>query len=177
MRVFISVDLPENAKKEISKAIKKIKDMDLINANFVKPENLHLTLKFLGEISESEIEKIKEKLSSLNLKSFIAKLCGLGFFPSEKFLRVFLISIEAKEKFSELSEKINSLLGNRKERFESHVTLARIKSITDKIKFLEVVKNIRIPELKFEVKETKLKKSTLSPSGPIYEDIEVFSLI
>ncbi len=177
MRVFISVDLPENAKKEISKAIKKIKDMDLINANFVKPENLHLTLKFLGEISESEIEKIKEKLSSLNLKSFIAKLGGLGFFPSEKFLRVFWISIEPKEKFSELSEKINSLLGNRKERFESHVTLARIKSITDKIKFLEVVKNIRIPELKFEVKETKLKKSTLSPSGPIYEDIEVFSLI
>lgn len=170
MRAFICVELDKKTLSALFKIIDQLKKMNL-KANFVKSENLHLTLKFLGEISESETEEIIKKLQVLKFPLFSASLGDFGFFPNENFIRVLWLSLEPKEKFIKLNNQINETLGMAEDRFESHVTLARIKSINDKKKLLEFIKQSHIPELEFEVNEIKLKQSTLTINGPIYKDI------
>ena len=74
MRAFICIELSEEVKKEISKIIDKVKKVDSVRAKFVEPENIHLTLMFLGEISDKEAEMTKEALSSIKMKKFKVEL-------------------------------------------------------------------------------------------------------
>ena len=70
MRIFISVEFPEEIKKELMLIQKEIDKLGLIRGKFTEPENIHLTLKFLGEISDSELRAVKDKLSNLDFSNF-----------------------------------------------------------------------------------------------------------
>jgi 2'-5' RNA ligase len=180
MRCFIAIDLPDEIKKELAKAQKAlpIEDAKLTNVN---PELLHLTLRFLGEISDFQVNKIKEILKKIKLNKFRAKLNSIGIFPNENFIRVVWVGLEPNDKFNDLRNEIEKELekaGFKKdERFESHVTLTRIKWLKDKKNFVEKIKKIKVKSLEFEVEDIKLKKSALSPKGPVYEDIFKVNLI
>ena len=73
MRVFISIGLPEKVKKKIKKVQKELERQHLFIGNFIKPENLHLTLKFLGEISEEKTEEVVKKLREIDYGKINAK--------------------------------------------------------------------------------------------------------
>lgn len=197
MRCFIAIDLPEEARKEIARIQAKINSEVEMKANWVKPELLHLTLRFLGEINDFRVNQIKELLkgqSGQNIQSnqslsglgglsglsFEARLNGLGTFPSESFIRVLWIGLEPREKFKALHELIDRQLEKIKikpdKQFEAHVTLARIKWLKDKREFLEKIKKIKPEPISFKIDEIKLKKSTLTRDGPIYEDIITIKL-
>ena len=81
MRCFIAVDVPEELKDKIVEIQEKIKQVGA-NLKLVERENLHFTVKFLGEISDSQIEEVKEFLTKLDEKSFEILIKGLGSFPS-----------------------------------------------------------------------------------------------
>jgi len=172
MRCFLSVEVPEEIKSEI---IKVGKEFNFIGKH-VERENLHLTLKFFGDIKEKNLGELREKLRKIKFNGFLARMEGIGIFPSEMMMRVLWAGVEPRDKMKELYEVIERSLGNKPERFESHITIARIKSIKDKKKFLEKMKSINFCSSEFEVKGFVLKKSTLTPIGPIYEDIERFGL-
>lgn len=179
MRCFIALDLPEDIKKEFAKAQKQIpsENAKILNVN---PDIFHLTLRFLGDVDDSQAEKIKNAMKNLKFAKFKAKLSGIGVFPRENFIRVVWVGLEPKEKFLELHNAVDKALEKagimKEERFESHATLCRVKYIKDKDRFMEKIKKIKVPELEFEAVSVKLKKSILTPEGPIYSDIAEFLL-
>ena len=119
------------------------------------------------------MEDIKNALKQVRFPKFKIKFYGLGAFPSEKHIRVVWIGVESKE-LVELAKQVQRLLGNE-ERFVPHLTIARVKRKPLYLKEkLEKLKNIEIGEQ--VVDSFALKKSTLTPQGPIYEDLAVFGL-
>lgn len=180
MRCFIAIDLPDEAKKELNRIQKEIINAEEVKLKFVEPQNLHLTLKFLGEISDVEVNKIKEALRSIKFEEFSAKLNAIGLFPSPTYIRVVWIGLQPSQLFEELHYKIDSALAEigvkKEERFESHITLARVKAVKDKAIFTKKLQAIKVKLIEFLVSSFILKKSTLTKAGPIYADIVKFEL-
>lgn len=177
MRCFISIDLPQEIKNELEKIQKQIPEAKLKS---VEKDNLHLTLVFLDELTDYEINQIKEELKKITFKKFDAHLGKIGIFPSESFIRVLWVGLEPSNQIKMLHDEIFNKIKEIKRfdsRFESHISLARIKFIPDKSKFIEKLKKIKINPLKFELNDFSLKKSTLTENGPVYEDIVKFELI
>lgn len=176
MRCFIAVDIPDSLKEKIAVIQKEI---DLPELKLVEKENLHITIKFLGEIDDEKVEGVKDILNSIDFPKFKIKLKGVGCFPNEKYIRVIWIGCLSNA-FVALAKYIgNSLstIGFQKEtNYIPHLTIARVKkrpSIT-LFSFLERHKTTEIGN--FLVEKIFLKKSTLTPKGPIYEDIHEISL-
>jgi len=174
IRCFICLELPREAIEEIECIQGLIKKKNLFYGKMTEPENLHLTLKFLGEISEDRVKEINEKLSGIKEAEFEANLGDLGSFNS----RILWIKLNGKGVF-DLQNKIDENLKDffkKEERFMSHITLARIKKIPNPRAFLEYVKNLKHRPIKFKVKGFFLKKSELKPEGPVYENIGEYKL-
>ncbi len=170
LRLFISVDLP----KELHYAIAQIVDGLAGNGlNKVRVENMHFTLKFLGNVEQSRVEEIKEALAKIAFQPFSIKLKGVGVFPREQRARVVWVGCESAE-LEKLAFNINTALANMfpKEEFLPHLTIARVKGKTDLRKFLAEYKETEFGS--FVVHAFCLKQSMLSGSGPAYSDLAVF---
>ena len=174
VRCFLSIDLPREIQEELSEIQKKIysEDVKLVN---VKPDKLHITLKFFGELEEDQIERVESVLSKIKFRKFKARLDSIGVFPDENFIRVVWVGVEPGEKVNEIHDKLDEDL--HKEGFkldsesESHITLARVKTIRDKKSFVQQLKSIEVKPLEFEINSLILKESILTPEGPIYNEI------
>lgn len=181
MRCFIAVDIPDE--RIIIELDKMCSMFDLQGVKRVEKENLHITLRFLGEISESALASVISSLKRVSFKKFQAHISGLGAFPSIKNPRVVWAGV--KEGFAELiqlhsiieKEFLDSGLRFEKEEYHPHVTLARIKDRRSIKKILDLLEQNKEKDFgSFEVKSFSLKQSILTPRGPIYKDIEVFEL-
>jgi len=173
MRTFISLELPEEIRKEIIQIQKKIPEF---SGRKTEPENLHLTLKFLGEISEQEVEKIKARLREIKLKKFQAEISELGVF-NPNFVKIIWLKINGCDELQKIIDNKLENLFPKEKRFMSHLTIARVKKINDKDKFISKLKNIKTKNIKFNISNFFLKKSTLTSEKPVYEIIEEFNLI
>jgi len=173
MRCFIAIDIPRKIKLKIKEIQDKLPEFIGKKIEF---ENLHLTLKFLGEVSLDNIEKIKERLGKIKIKKFEAEIDFIGVF-SEREIRI--IWMRVKNLASLQKEIDNSLkdLFEKEKRFMEHLTIARIKNIEDKKEFLENLKRIKIEKLNFLVDNFRLKESILKREKPTYLDKETFLLI
>jgi 2'-5' RNA ligase len=143
----------------------------LIEGKEVEKENMHITLSFLGEINDKEVEKIKKKLKEIAEVTYKRNITlgKIKFIPSENFFRVIAIDIIGLDDIVELIKK--EIGGDVK---PPHLTLFRVKRVKDKSSLLEASKK-EIREEIF-VERICLVKSTLTPKGPIYEIIESFEL-
>jgi len=171
-RCFVAIDIPKKVKEEIVKVQKQIPEF---YGKLTEIENLHLTLKFLGEISEDKVEEVRKALRKIKFNNFEASIGSIGFF-SENFIRIVWLHLSG---FEELQRFVEEALGNifpREKRFMSHLTIARVKKIEDKNSFLERLRKIEIPQMKFQVVEFNLKESVLHHKGPIYKIIEKYSI-
>ncbi|MBI2575478.1 RNA 2',3'-cyclic phosphodiesterase [Candidatus Woesearchaeota archaeon] len=176
MRLFIAIDLPEEAKSELRKAQNQLPEGK--EANLSKPKDFHITLKFLGEATPQKAEWVKEKLRQVKFPGSRTTLSSLGVFPNENRIRVVWAGISPEEEAAKLQKEIDVLIGKEfpdDYRFSSHITLARVKYASDKKQFLQQLKRIRIEPVKFAVDSFKLKKSTLTKEGAVYDDLEVYS--
>ena len=137
---------------------------------------MHLTFKFLGEIPDEKFEEAKKNLKKIKFKSFDAKLGSLGVF-SEDAVRIIWVWLEnCDELQKEIDEKLKDVFPKEK-RFMSHLTIARVKSIENKGRFLSQLKNIRVNPITFKVRSFSLKQSTLTPEGPVYGDLVKVKLV
>jgi 2'-5' RNA ligase len=169
VRLFVSLELPKELISEIIKIQNKFKEKNFFVGKFTEKENLHLTLKFLGGISEDKINEIKNKLSKIKFKKFDACLGEIGFFSE----RIFWVELLGKDAFN-LQKKIDNALSDlfsKEKRFMSHITIARIKNIKDKKEFENFVKKICYSKKNYEISGFSLKKSVLSDKGGEYETL------
>lgn len=183
MRCFIAIDMPDDIKKSVFELINGV-DYKVKGIKWVPPENIHLTLKFLGEIKEEQLKEIKSRLDfiSSNHKEFDIIISKIGGFPSLKNPNVLWIGIDHSEELCRLYEDIaNAMfdLGFEKEdrKFSPHLTIARIKdkkNIDPIIKSLITLKDKSFGSVK--VQEILLMKSVLKPTGAEYSKIEAFRL-
>jgi len=176
-RIFIAFDVSDEARdylfnlqKELSKFVK---------AKWVEKKNIHLTLKFLGEIDDEKLEKLKKELSKIKFKRFDVVLDELGVFPDENFTRVIWVGLKGEGIFN-LQKKIDEELlelFSQDQKFTSHITLGRVKAVKDKEKLKEFFSKIKIDEIKFTVDNFKLYRSELSKDGPKYYLLDEYGLI
>ncbi len=171
MRAFIAIEVP------YFKSIEKLQSAIEGKFKAVEPENIHLTLKFLGEIREGDVDKIASFVGSCKPEKFTMRLKGIGFFPNENYIKVVWIGVEDGKIVSDVMKCIDSRLttmGFKKERsYVPHITVARVKGRIDMDK-LQPFKNMVFGDV--DVDKIKIKKSTLTQDGPIYEDVAVISL-
>ena len=185
VRTFICVEITD---KEIlytiENTITKLKKIQGVKP--VKPSQMHLTLKFLGEITETQIEKIKEILDLWREECFDLSLEEIGCFPNLKRIRVIWMGIrEGKDILRHLAKKINEDLKpigipTEKRSYTPHLTLARVKYLKnhDKDALIQLIKELEsIKGGKQVINEIILMKSTLTASGAIYEKLHSVSLI
>src|SRR3989337_5474 len=175
MRTFVAVEI---SNESTLNAIAKLQSDLKIEAKPVSKENMHFTLLFLGEISDEMAPKIMESLSSGSFSPIEMNLVDVCSFPNPKSPRVVWIGVDkdAAKNLVELALQVEEKLlplGFRSDKpFKPHLTIFRIKNrINDisqelnRFKTIEIGRNV-ISELKF-------KKSILTPTGPIYSDLQV----
>lgn len=175
-RCFIAITFPDTVIEEILRIQNSLKEEDIFSGKFTERENLHLTLKFLGEIDEIKIEKIKEKLKEVKFNAFECSIGELGVF-SKKLVRIIWIKIEGV--IYDLQKEIDKSLKDifdEEIRFMGHITIARVSKINDRKKFFEALNKIKVESLNFEVEEFRLMESEFRKDEPIYKEIEKYKL-
>ena len=174
-RVFIAIDFPDGIIKEVAR-IQSLLANQKFTGKLTELENLHLTLKFLGEIPGETIDKATRILEKIKFPALNLKLGPLGLFSHQGQPRIVWIKIEGKDIFNLQKEIDKSLqtIFHKEKRFMSHATIARIKYIQDKSRFKQYIKGIKPKQIKFQVKSFKLNKSELKPRGPLYTSLKEF---
>ncbi len=182
IRAFLAIDLDNDLKPKINKIIREFKKTNA-NIKYVDLQNLHFTLKFFGDIDTEGIDLIAEKIEKVikDFDSFNIKIKGCGAFPNTNRIKVIWLGLDEDKILKELHDKLdkefNSIGFDLDKKFSSHLTIGRMRSAKakDKVKnTLDLYDGIDVGTM--EVKTVTLKKSTLTPSGPIYEDLIEFRL-
>jgi 2'-5' RNA ligase len=177
MRTFIAVDLESNeVKKEISNIQQSINKSGA-DLKLVSPENLHFTLRFLGEITEKEFEMIRERLKQIEFPSFKISYRGLGIFPNERRISVIWIGVDqGREELIKITEaigdKLLTLNFRPDKKFLPHLTISRVRSGRNKEELIRSIEPHMQDELGDDiVSSIRIKKSDLTPKGPVYTDM------
>jgi len=183
MRCFIALDMPEAIKDSIGAIIEKIM-VSARGVRWVPPLNLHMTLKFLGEVNEESVPAIKAALSEVAVRSapFSVTVRGAGAFPNPKHPNILWIGMEGPEELKMLYRGIDdamSGLGFKRENrdFSPHITIGRVKDkkgIEPVIKELDNFRDASFGSV--EVREVLLMKSELKQAGAEYSKVAVFKL-
>ena len=187
IRTFIALELENNTKDFITNIQNKLKESDSLKAKWIESNNLHLTLKFLGDTHKETLDQIKDRLNNSLKKNkpFKCNLSEIGTFPNERFIKVLWIGIDqGKDKLKNLSNIINDelyKLGFKKEEkeFKTHITICRPKQILDQDNlqktFQEINKSFK--PLEFTASRITLFESQLSPQGPTYFSLFSYNLV
>jgi len=178
IRSFIAVDLDDQGIKDRIVNVQKDLQQTHAQLKMVEPEILHLTLRFLGEIPQETLEMVKQILRGVNFRPFEVTFSGVGTFPSLNRINVVWIGIthgqeQLGEIFRQMEPKLREIgMAADNKGFSPHLTIARVKSGVNRAALAGAVAKMR--DLEFgdmPVKYVRLKKSTLSPKGPIYTTI------
>jgi len=178
MRLFFGIGIPPNIRSEIDVFIQTLKPR-LPRMKWVKAENLHITLRFLGDVEEAKLSVLGDAARGAqgSVSEFDAKLGGLGAFPAPGKARVVWLGLASGHE--ESAALFNSLEANlvkagfppERRRYHPHVTLARLRHPAPL-----PLEEFDPPVLSFRAAAFTLYKSTLTPGGPIYEVIEEFEI-
>ena len=173
MRCFIAIDLPEKIKSRIFHELETLEGKNLFSGKITEKENLHLTLRFLGEVPAEKLDELFWKLSEVNFKKFNCSLGKAGFFENEKRIKIIWVETISEE-LQKLEKKISEILPefpNDYGKFSPHITIARVESIRDRKGLIENVKRIHLKNSEFEIGEIYLMKSELKRQGLVYKKI------
>jgi RNA 2',3'-cyclic 3'-phosphodiesterase len=129
MRIFVALDIDDAIRQRMQRFMQGVSGF-APHARWVRPESIHVTLKFIGEKPAEVVEQIKQALSSVRAERTEMNFCGYGFFPTAKAARVFWIGIESGLQLAALAQAIDralNVLGIPPEEhaFTPHLTLAR----------------------------------------------------
>ena len=178
IRSFIAVDLDEPSIRERIVAAQRDLQQTGAQLKIVEPEIMHLTLRFLGEVPQTTVERIKEAMSSVRFAPFEIEFIGLGVFPNPRRINVVWVGIKQGQEqlndiFHQLEPQLRKLgLPPDDKGFSPHMTIARVKSAVNRDALASYVDKMREQEFgKMAARAVRLKKSTLTPKGPIYTTI------
>jgi 2'-5' RNA ligase len=148
------------------------------NLKCVEPENLHITLKFLGDVDDSQLHQVVDIIETIEFSPFDLYLKRAGVFPNLRRPRVVWVGVEEGVNklsliFDELEKKLTRVgFKPERRRFNPHLTVCRVRSGKNRAQLIQVVNELRDIDVgSVQVKYIKLKKSVLTPKGPIYSDL------
>lgn len=179
-RAFIGIDIEPSGK--LLQVWNTLKNSGA-NLRMVGTDKLHITLKFLGDISTHTTERVLDILEEVSRTHdpFQLELRGLGAFPSSKHIKVIWVGVHSDgvlENISrELGGKLRKLNSPQDKHFRGHLTLARMTTGKEKQKIVDIMNYHREKEImKCQINHIKLKKSILTPEGPIHETMGTVEL-
>jgi 2'-5' RNA ligase len=194
MRAFVALDIDDMIRGRIGRFLDGVRGF-APDARWVRPESLHVTLKFIGEKTEEEVEKIKRALETLEAPMFEMSFRGHGFFPGARAPQVFWVGIEGGPKLSSLAATVDETLAQldipkEEHAFTPHLTLARggggsgsprsLKGEGAKRGFQLVQEKLAaLPLLEFGTMTARkffLYRSQPSPGGSKYTQLAGFAL-
>jgi 2'-5' RNA ligase len=183
LRAFVALEIPNPALDSLVSFQEELRATGA-DIKFVERMNLHFTVRFLGEISESQAVEVGSRLGSLVLKGLDVEVRGAGAFPNPSSARVVWagVSRDHEAQVEALAQQVIVSIegiGERDDRpFRAHATLGRVRSGRNRSKLEQFLRDnsdrsfgkVRLSHLKF-------KSSVLSPSGPTYSDLGEYALI
>ena len=184
IRSFIAVEVPEPLRARMEELQSELKRANA-DVRWVRPESIHLTLKFLGSVSGEELEKLAAGIAPI-ISSWIpfeVRLHGLGCFPSSRNPRIVWVGIEqGSVEASSLQKAVENQAAEvgfppETRPFKPHLTLGRFRSSRGKGSLAQAVENLRDAEIgSFRVNDVYLFKSELKPSGAVYTKLQTFPM-
>ncbi len=183
IRTFIAVELPDELKQEVDKLIIKLKLFGP-EVRWVRADNLHFTLRFLGDIDESKVPRLTDSIRKAieKQKGFRLKLSGLGCFPNMKRPRVVWLGADGDMDFlKEAAHGVESAcrecgFGKSDKPFSAHLTIGRIKNPRGLEPFIRQLEKTEFVSAEFDIDHVTIFKSDLSPRGPKYTPLTEIKL-
>ncbi|MCR9140695.1 MAG: RNA 2',3'-cyclic phosphodiesterase [bacterium] len=177
MRLFIAIPLPEEISERVAGVCRGLPDV-----RWVSPERMHLTLRFLGDdISPERMEAVVDVLATVRCPGFVLRPRGIGRFMHPRSPGVLWLGVHEEPALRELHRRIDSRLSSvgfasEKRAFEPHITIARLKGVSDSrvLEYLQLHGEFATDS--FEVEDFVLFSSVLRPGGAQHEIEEVFPL-
>jgi 2'-5' RNA ligase len=178
VRSFVSIDLEDQ--QVLSRIGSILSSLQALGGDLkpVEGENIHLTLKFLGNVSTPQLAEVKSSLKQLTFQSFTAEIKDAGAFPNLKHMNVIWVGVNEGwtlvEQIYEQVEKLLSSLGFRRENrpFSPHITIARVRSSRKRDEIANFLQHLSDESFgTITVDKVRLKQSILSSSGPKYSTL------
>ena len=179
MRLFVALEIPITARKNLSTLIASLRAITR-EPRWVRAENLHVTLKFLGEVREDNLAAVQAALGGIRSRQAVTlEFRGLGFFPNEKKPRVFWAGIEASSNLKTLAADIEGAMekcgiAREKREFSPHLTLARLERSLPEALRKAIAENAQREFGSLRTGEFHLMQSKLKPSGAEYTTLQTF---
>lgn len=188
MRLFVALEIPAAVRDNLAALLKDLRDLSRQlgdrRGRWVRPENLHVTLKFIGEAADTKLEGIRDALAKIRSDAPVdLQFRGLGYFPNEKHPRVLWVGLNASSNLALLAGDIDRALeaqgvAPEKRAFAPHVTLARFEppGLHEKLG-AAIQKNSQREFGSFQARDFHLIESKLRPSGAEYTTLASFPLM
>jgi len=168
VRLFLGFPITDDIIKECLSLQEELKKTG-VKMKLVERENLHITLKFLGEVPESRIDKLVNILELVDERPFECHTTSVGAFPNKNYVRVIWLGVESESILS-IHDFIDAELAEigfqRDKNYVPHITLARVKERPNSALSSMIGKKI---EREFKIDKILLMKSKLTREGPVYE--------
>jgi 2'-5' RNA ligase len=186
LRLFVAIELPGEVREALSRLQHELQRRGLEKLRWVRPEGIHLTLKFLGETPAEKVAAIEGALTAAasDIERHKVALGGLGMFGNRRSPRVLWVGVhsvpETYDLFQQIEERLSALGYEREDRdFAPHLTLARVKPETAleiRPAIVAAIEGAKPPRSVISVHEVSLMRSTLRSSGAVYERVAAFPL-
>ncbi|HII85608.1 TPA: RNA 2',3'-cyclic phosphodiesterase [Candidatus Bathyarchaeota archaeon] len=181
IRSFLAFDIESDQVKEELARVQMLLVQTGADLKLVETENIHITIRFLGNITPNMIDRIYDKMKTVQFNPFNIQIKGIGAFPNINYPRVVWAGIaeganQLRDVFSQLEAKLSQLgLPPDPKGFTAHLTIARVKSGRNKMQLAEFLAdkaNYEFGSIKGDC--LRLKQSDLTPKGPVYSTLREF---
>lgn len=180
MRLFVALDAPEETRRALGALLENFSEI-CGGARWVRPEGVHVTLKFIGHIHDAKVSEIREALGRVHDEQPIeVTFREFGFFPNEKHPRVFFVGIHAGPELASLARQVENHLvplGIAKEEraFRPHLTLARFKTTEGLPELRKKIAALSAQDFgSGAATEFHLYQSVLQSGGAVYRKLATF---
>ncbi len=175
MRAFIAVKIPDELQSKLNAIQDLFEEFPLLPSH-----SFHITLDFLGNITDDEFKFIKKRLESFSFPAFTFTISKLGVFPALSTPKVLWVSSSDSREthlFTKLSEALQKhLFREVQTEFKPHITLARIKYLRDKKRLIKTITKTTFTPFSFEITEVLFYESKLSENGTVYSELSNIAL-
>jgi 2'-5' RNA ligase len=181
IRSFLAFDIESEMVQKRLAAVQKLVVQTGADLKLVEPQNIHITIRFLGDITPNMVEKIFEEMQKLQFTPFNVQINGLGVFPDLRYPRVIWAGItegadQLKTVFNQLEPRLRNLgFAPDPKGFSPHLTIARVKSGKNKAQLAEfITKNASYDFGTIKAECLRLERSDLTPRGPVYSTLKEY---
>lgn len=174
VRTFIAIEIPDSLSEQIADLQEQLKKHNE-RIKWTRPESIHLTLKFLGDVEENRIDDLAQKLQegASQFQTFKCPIKNVGAFPNPRRPRVVWVGMEDTDGTlvrlaQNVDDALNSLGFSKENRkFKPHLTIGRVKAAVSRA-FTESIQNTEFQSDPIEISEIVIMRSDLKPTGAVY---------